>query len=396
MPSSEVSIEHPFLAQILHNEAHPTIKIRETSMERRKFIKAASGAAAVALTAPAMAADLPTINWRLASSFPKSLDTLFGGVEFFAKRVGELTGGKFTIRPFPAGELVPGLQVLDAVQNGTVEMGHTALYFYFGKDPAFTFETCGPFGLSSRQQMAWYHAGGGRELYQDFLKTYGISSSLPCGNTGCQMGGWFRKEIKGVEDLNGLKMRVGGFAGRILQKLGVVPQQIAAGDIYPALEKGTIDAAEFVGPYDDEKLGFDRVAPYYYTPGWWETGSHISVITGTKQWESLPAQYKAAVTAAAYEAHVHVQATYDVNNPQALARLLKRGVKLRAFPQTVMDASLKAAKEVMDAEATKNANFKKIYDSYRKFQAQQNQWYSVAESRMQNYLLNATSGGNKS
>ena len=365
-------------------------------MERRKFIKAASGAAAAALAAPAIAADnLPTLNWRLASSFPKSLDTLFGGVEFFAKRVGELTGGKFNIRTFPAGELVPGLQVLDAVQNGTVEMGHTALYFYFGKDAAFTFETCGPFGLTSRQQTAWYDAGGGRELYQDFLKSYGITS-LPCGNTGCQMGGWFRKEIKSVEDLNGLKMRVGGFAGRIMQKLGVVPQQIAAGDIYPALEKGTIDAAEFVGPYDDEKLGFDRVAPYYYTPGWWETGSHLSVIIGTKQWESLPPQYKAAMTAASYETHIHVQANYDVRNPQALARLLKRGVKLRAFPQAVMDASYKAAKEVMDAEAEKNANFKKIYEHYKKFQSQQNQWYSVAESRMQNYLINATSGGTKS
>jgi len=364
-------------------------------MERRKFIQAAGGAAAAAIAAPTMAADMPTLNWRLASSFPKSIDTLYGGVEFFAKRVGELTGGKFTIRTFPAGELVPGLQVLDAVQNGTVEMGHTALYFYFGKDPAFTFHTCGPFGLSSRQQMAWYDAGGGRELYQEFFKSYGIVD-FPAGNTGGQMGGWFRKEIKSVEDLSGLKMRVGGFAGRILQKLGVVPQQIAPGDIYPALEKGTIDAAEFVGPYDDEKLGFDRVAPYYYSPGWWETGSHLSIIIGTKLWEGLPPIYKAAITAASYEANVHVQANYDVRNPQALARLLKRGVKLRAFPQPVMDACLKAAKEVMDAEAEKNPAFKKIYDHYRRFQIQQNQWYSVVEARIQNYLINATQSSGKS
>ena len=360
-------------------------------MERRKFIQAAGGAAAAALAAPAIAADMPTLNWRLASSFPKSIDTLYGGVELFAKRVGELTGGKFTIRTFPAGELVPAMQVLDAVQNGTVEMGHTSMYFYFGKDPAFTFHTCGPFGLNSRQQTAWYDAGGGRDLYQELMKSYGITD-LPCGNTGVQMGGWFRKEIKSVDDLNGLKMRVGGFAGRILQKLGVVPQQIAPGDIYPALEKGTIDAAEFVGPYDDEKLGFDRVAPYYYSPGWWETGSQISVIISTKQWDSLPPMYKAAITAAAYEAHLHVQANYDVRNPQALARLLKRGVKLRAFPQPVMDACLKAARETMDAEAEKNPMFKKIYDHYRRFQTQQNQWYSVAEARMQNFLINATSG----
>jgi TRAP-type mannitol/chloroaromatic compound transport system substrate-binding protein len=209
------------------------------------------------------------------------------------------------------------------------------------------------------------------------------------------MGGWFRKEIKGLEDMAGLKMRVGGFGGRILQKLGVVPQQIPAGDIYPALEKGTIDAAEFVGPYDDEKLGFDRVAPYYYTPGWWETGSHLSLIIGNKQWSALPQLYRAALTAASYEAHVMVQAKYDVRNPQALARLIKRGVKLRPFPMDVMKASLKAAKEVMAEEASKNANFKKIYEHYTNFQDQQNKWYSVAEQRMQNFQIAALNASAK-
>ena len=366
-------------------------------MQRRKFIQAAGGAAAAAaaaLTTSADAAALPTLTWRCASSFHKSLDTLYGGLERFAKRVGEITEGKFTIRTFPAGELVPAFQVLDAVQSGTIEMGHTPTYIYFGKDPAFTFETCGPFGLNSRQQTAWYDAGGGRELTHELLKEYG-ATSLPMGNTGCQMGGWFRKEIKGVEDLAGLKMRVGGFAGRILQKLGVVPQQIPAGDIYPALEKGTIDAAEFVGPYDDEKLGFERVAPYYYTPGWWETGSHLSLLIGLKQWEALPAAYKAAVTAAAYESHVWVQAQYDVRNPQALARLMKRGIKLRAFPQSVMEACLKAATETMQGEASKNPKFKKIYEHYTRFQREQNQWYSVTEQRMLNFQISAMTAGDK-
>jgi TRAP-type mannitol/chloroaromatic compound transport system substrate-binding protein len=363
-------------------------------MERRKFIQAAGGAAAATIATAATAESLPTLNWRMASSFPKSLDTLFGGAEFFTKRVSELTQGKFTIRAFPAGEIVPAFQVLDAVQNGTIEIGHTPLYIYFGKDPTFTFDTCGPFGMSSRQQTAWYTAGGGREIFMEFLKTYGITT-LPCGNTGCQMGGWFRKEIKGLEDMAGLKMRVGGFGGRILQKLGVVPQQIPAGDIYPSLEKGTIDAAEFVGPYDDEKLGFDRVAPYYYTPGWWETGSHLSLIIGNKQWNALPQLYRAALTAASYEAHVMVQAKYDVRNPQALARLIKRGVKLRPFPMDVMKASLKAAKEVMAEEASKNANFKKIYEHYTNFQDQQNKWYSVAEQRMQNFQIAALNASTK-
>lgn len=358
-------------------------------MQRRKFIQAASGAAALAaLSTSASAAALPKLNWRLASSYPKSLDTLYGGLERFAKRVAELTDGNFIIRTFPAGELVPAFQVLDAVQNGTIEMGHSALYIYFGKDSAFTFDTCAPFGLNSRQQTAWHTVGGGRELYQEFLKAYGLTT-LPIGNTGCQMGGWFRKEIKSVQDLSGLKMRVGGFAGKILQRLGVVPQQIPAGDIYPALEKGTIDAAEFVGPYDDEKLGFERVAPYYYTPGWYETGSQISLLIGTKLWDGLPTAYRAAITAAAYESHVTVQAEYDVRNPQALARLLKRGTKLRAFPQEVMDACAKATTELMQEESKNNPQFKKIYDHYKRFQHEQNQWYSVSEARMQNYQINA-------
>ncbi len=358
-------------------------------MQRRKFIQAATGAAAAAvLTAPAQAAALPNLTWRVASSFPKSLDTLYGGLEQFAKRVAEITDGKFIIRTFPAGELVPAFQVLDAVQNGTIEMGHSATYLYFGKDTALTFETCAPFGLNSRQQTAWYDAGGGSELCKELLKDYGVTS-LPAGNTGCQMGGWFRKEIKSVEDLVGLKMRVGGFAGRIMQKLGVVPQQIPAGDIYPSLEKGTIDAAEFVGPYDDEKLGFERVAPYYYSPGWWETGSQVSLLIGLKHWDSLPNAYRAALTAAAYETHVSVQSKYDVRNPQALARLLKRGTKLRAFPQSVMDACAKATAEIMQEESAKNPQFKKLFTHYQRFQNEQNQWYSVAEARMQNFQINA-------
>ncbi len=361
-------------------------------MQRRDFIAGATGAAA-AFSASAFAGDnLPTVTWRMPSTYPKSLDVLYGGAELITQRVAELTQGKFTIRTFPAGEIVPALQVLDAVQSGTVEMGHTALYFYFGKDTTFSFETGIPFGMNTRQQTAWYTAGGGRELMADFLKQYGVVS-FTCGNTGTQMGGWFRKELKGLEDLAGLKMRVGGMAGRILQKLGVVPQQIPPGDIYPALEKGTIDAAEFVGPHDDERLGFERVAPFYYTPGWWETGSQLSLIVGRKPWESLPKQYQAALSAACYEAHVMVQAKYDVNNPLALARLMKRNVKLRAFPKTVMDACLKAADEVMAEESAKNPNFKKLFAHYRRFQNQQNQWSSVAEARMLNFQINAVQSG---
>ena len=357
-------------------------------MQRRSFIqKAAVGAAAGTIAAPALAQNAqPEINWRLASSFPKSLDTIFGAAEVFSKRVASLTNGKFNIRIFAGNEIVPALQVLDAVQAGTVEMGHSASYYYFGKDPTFAFDCAVPFGLTSRQQTAWFDQGGGRELTREFFKDYGIINFLG-GNTGTQMGGWFRKEIKSVKDLNGVKMRIGGFAGRVMQRLGVVPQQIAGGDIYPALEKGTIDAAEWIGPYDDEKLGFNTVAPYYYSPGWWEAGPQLSFYVGIKEWEKLPKQYQAALEAATYEAHTTMQAQYDARNPAALARLLKNGVKLRSFSKDIMDACYQAANDVMEEEAAKNAKFKKIYNQWKRFRQDQNQWASVAEAPMQNYLI---------
>ena len=356
-------------------------------MERRSFLKrAAAGASAGVIAAPALAQAQPTINWRLASSFPKSLDTIYGAAETFTKRVSTLTNGKFNIRVFAGGEIVPALQVLDAVQAGTVEMGHSAAYYYFGKDPTFAFDCAVPFGLNSRQQTAWFDQGGGRDLLRSFYKDYGIVNFLG-GNTGTQMGGWFRKEIKTVKDLDGLKMRISAFAGKVMQRLGLVPQQIAGGDIYPSLEKGTIDAAEWVGPYDDEKLGFYKVAPYYYSPGWWEAGPQLSFYVGIKEWEKLPKEYQAAVEAASYEAHVAMQAEYDARNPAALARLLKNGVKMRFFSKEIMDACYKAAQATMEEEAAKNAKFKKIYDPWKRFLHDQNQWFSVAEAPMQNYMI---------
>src|SRR3979490_436515 len=272
-------------------------------MQRRKFLRSAGiGAAATAaprppttaaLAAPAIAQSSPELKWRLASSFPKSLDTIFGASEIFAKYVADATDNKFQIRLFAAGEIVPGLQVADAVQNGTGEMAHTASYYYVGKDPVFALDCAIPCGLNARQQDAWMNWGGGREAMADFFKDYSIHA-MPCGNTGGQMGGWFRKEIKTVDDLKGLKMRTSGFAGEVLSKLGVVPQQIAGGDIYPALEKGAIDAAEWVGPCDDLKLGFNKVAQYYYYPGWWEAGPQLSLYVGLKAYEALPAVYKEA------------------------------------------------------------------------------------------------------
>ena len=356
-------------------------------MKRRSFLSgAAAGAAAGIISAPAVVQANTTINWRLASSFPKSLDTIYGAAEVMAKRVSALTDGKFNIRVFPGGELVPALQVMDAVQAATVEMGHSASYYYFGKDATFAFDTAVPFGLTARQQTAWIDQGGGRQLLRDFFAEYGIVNFMG-GNTGCQMGGWFRREVKTPQDLHGLKMRVGGFAGRVMQKLGVVPQQIAGGDIYPALEKGTIDAAEWIGPYDDEKLGFNKVAPFYYTPGWWEPSTQLSFYVNKKEWDKLPKEYQAALEVATYEAHIAMQAMYDARNPTALARLMKNGVKLRNFSKPILDACYEAAQEVIEEEASKNAKFKKVLEPWRRFHQDQNTWYSVAESPVQSYLI---------
>jgi TRAP-type mannitol/chloroaromatic compound transport system substrate-binding protein len=364
-------------------------------VKRRAFLKASgpgviAAAATTTLAAPAIAQGMPEIKWRLASSFPKSLDTLWGAAEHFTKRIAALTDNKFQIRPFAAGEIVPGLQVLDAVQNSTVEIGQTASYYYVGKDPTFAFDTDMPFGLNTRQNNAWKAHGGGRELMNEFYKTYGVTTFFG-GSTGTQMGGWFRKEIKTVDDLKGLKFRIGGFAGQVMSKLGVVPQQIAGGDIYPALEKGTIDAAEWVGPYDDQKLGFNKVAPFYYYPGWWEGSGSGCLMVNLKSWETLPPAYKAAIETASAELASWMVAKYDAANPAALRQLVASGTQLRAFPRPVMEACMKAAYDLYDETAAKNPAFKKIYDPWKKFRDEQYLWFRVAEQTLDNFNFTAKS-----
>ncbi len=356
-------------------------------MKRREFLKVgAAGMAASALAAPAVAQSMPEVKWRLTASWPKSLDTLYGACETFAKHVAEATDNRFQVQPFAAGEIVPALQVLDAVQNGTVEIGHSAMYYYIGKDPTWALFCAVPFGLNGRQQNAWFYDGDGTKLMDEFGKKYNVYP-LVGGNTGAQMGGWFRKEIKSVDDLKGLKFRIGGWAGKTLQKLGVVPQQIAGGDIYPALEKGTIDAAEWVGPYDDEKLGFYKVAPYYYYPGWWEGGTALHFLINQAKWNELPKNYQAIVIAAAGFANVEVTARYDARNPAALKRLIAAGTQLRAFPQPVMEACLKASNEVNAETAAANADYKKVLDSMQAFRNDEVLWWQVAEYTYDSFMI---------
>jgi TRAP-type mannitol/chloroaromatic compound transport system substrate-binding protein len=356
-------------------------------MKRRQFLQAAGlAAAATAVAKPAIAQSMPELKWRLTSSFPKSLDTIYGAAEVFAKAVAEASDNKFQIQVFAAGEIVPGLAAADAVQTGTVEMCATASYYYFGKDPTFAFGTAVPFGLNARMQNAWQYFGGGMELMNDFYRKFNIIA-FPAGNTGAQMGGWFRKEVKEVADLRNLKFRIGGFAGTVLAKLGVVPQQIAGGDIYPALEKGTIDAAEWVGPYDDEKLGFQKIAPYYYYPGWWEGGAMLHNFINIDKWNSLTPAYKSLVRTASSLANEWMLARYDAGNPAALKKLLAGGTQLRAFPTPVMEACLKAALEVYAEVSAKNADFKKVWEAMLAFRNDQYLWWRVAEYSYDDFLI---------
>ncbi len=356
-------------------------------MKRREFLKAAGvGVATSTIAAPAIAQSMPELRWRLTASWPKSLDTLYGGCEYFARRIAEITDNRFQIQVFAAGEIVPGLQVLDAVQNGTVEMGNTALYYYWGKDPAFTFGTALPFGLNARQMNSWLRFGGGADLLNELLKNFNCTG-VAAANTGAQMGGWFRKEIKSVEDLKGLKMRIGGFAGTIVSKLGLVPQQLAAGDIYPALEKGTLDACEWVGPYDDEKLGFYKVAKYYYYPGWWEGCGQAHNIINLTKWNELPKSYQSAILTASGDAWEWVIGKYDYANPAALKRLLSQGVQLRAFPQDVMEACYKAALDIYADLSQTNLHFKKLYDSLVAFRGDSLLWLQVAELSFDSFMI---------
>ncbi|PWR22953.1 TRAP transporter substrate-binding protein [Zavarzinia aquatilis] len=357
-------------------------------MKRREFLTGAAAAtvAAGAVAGSARAEGNPEVKWRLTSGFPKSLDTIYGAAEVFSKYVSDATEGKFQIQVFAAGEIVGTFQAADAVKQGTVEMSHTAGYYYVGMDPCFAAGAAVPFCLNSRQQNAWLYHGGGSELYNAFLAKHKIYS-LPGGNTGTQMGGWFRKEIKTLEDLKGLKMRIAGLAGQTMAKLGVVPQQVPGGEIYPSLERGTIDAAEWVGPYDDEKLGFYKVAPFYYYPGWWEGGLSLHFFINTDKWAELPPHYQAIVTAAAAAANVDMLAKYDAKNPKAIQSLVAAGTQLRPFSTEIMQACYAAAHELYAEISATNADFKTLIDSIIAFRDQEYLWFQVAEYSYDNFMI---------
>jgi TRAP-type mannitol/chloroaromatic compound transport system substrate-binding protein len=363
-------------------------------MDRRSFIKKAglaAGGATVALAAPAIAQTSPEIKWRLTSGFPKTV-LFFNPADTLAKAVAEMTDNKFQIQTFQNGEIIAQANIVDAIQQGTVEMAHTCSYYYFGKDPAFAFGTCVPYGLNPRQENAWFYYGGGQEPLNAFYAKYNIIS-VPGGNSGCQMGGWWRKPLNTVADLQGVKFRVGGFGGAVLAKLGVVPQNIAAGDIYTSLEKGTIDAAEWIGPYDDEKLGLNKIAQNYYYPGWWEGATCPHFFINTAAWAKLPKNYQAIIESAAGIANVKLQAQYDQENPAALRRLVQAGAKLTPFPQDIMNASFKAATDVCNEYSATNAEFKKFWDAVKPRRNDGFLWEQLSDGAYDQFMMTQQRAG---
>lgn len=371
-------------------------------MNRREFLglmgKGAAGAAALSLAACAspaaeelqgeIAADsaLPDIEWQMATSWPVSLDTIFGGAQTTADRVAALTGGKFRITPRAAGELAPGLEVLNVVTEGAVPIGHTASYYYVGQSPVTAFGTSLPFGLTAREQDAWLYEGGGLDLLQQFYADRFGVIQWPAGNTGAQMGGWWNREIETAADLAGLKVRIPGLGGQVMTRLGATVQAIPGGEIFQALQTGAVDAAEWVGPYDDEKLGLQDAAQFYYIPGWWEPGPTLEVQINLAEWNNLPELYQEALKTASHEANTIMLARYDARNGDALQRLIAGGTQIRTFSEEILVAAEAAAISYYDELAQADTDFAGIYDQWKGFKATIQQWMAQNEFAFNDYI----------
>ena len=355
---------------------------------RRDFLSGLTLGAAGALAAPALADPAPDVEWRITSSFNPGLDLIAAGQQVLAKTLSDLTEGHFRLKIAPPGEIAPASEALQAVSDGKAEGAHTALAYAWSQDPAFIFATATPFGMNARQHSAWLAEGGGGALIDDLLADR-KSLAIPAGNTGGQMAGWFRKEIKTPADFQGLKMRVGGFAGKIFQNLGAEPVSMPRDAVYNALQSGALDMMEWVGPYDDEKFGqpLAKVAPNYYYPGFWKGGMQLHLVVARDKYEALSKPYQAALRAACASADAAMLAKYDAANPAAVKRLVVGGASLRLFPQEVLEACFKTANDLYDQLGADNPRFKKLADSYLSFRSDQYLWWQVAEYSFDNFMI---------
>ncbi len=338
--------------------------------------------------APAQGSSLPAIEWRMGTSWPVALDTIYGGATVLAERVAQLTGGMFKITPSPAGELFPGLEVVQNVSQGTVEAGHTALYYYIGLEPAWAFGTALPFGLNAQQNNAWFYHGGGNDAVNKVADGFGLTA-FPAGNTGVQMGGWFRKELNTLSDLQGLKMRIPGLGGRVMERLGIVPQTLPGGEIFQALQTGAIDAAEWVGPYDDQKLGLPDAAQFYYAPGWWEPGPALHAVVNNDEWAKLPVEYQNVFRVSSYESNLNMLSKYDALNRDALDSILAGGkITLKAYPNEIMAAAQKAAFEIYAENSASSPIFAEIFTPWKAFRDKIYKWNQTNEFNFVNFVYN--------
>lgn len=369
------------------------------TIRRRDFLKrTGTGAAGVAALgacgdsqtggAPQQGGiDGPRVNWRMQTSFSPNLDLLHGSGERIGHRVEELTGGKFTIRVYGAGEIVPGLQVMDAVMQGTLQCGLTSGYYYIGKHPALAFDTAIPFGMTTRQTLSWLHYGGGLEMINQIYSEFGVIS-IPASTTGGQMGGWFRDPVNSLEELAGMRMRIPGIGGEIMSRLGVTVQTLAGPEIYPALERGAIDATEWIGPHDDESMGLYQVASYYYYPGWWEPGVTLGLLINIEEFNALPQAYQQVLHTVCGETFCERLAAYDWANPPALQRLIQdHGVIITPYSEDVMEAAWRESHNYLDELSASNAEFGQIYDSYRTFRNAQWSFVNSNELTYQQWVI---------
>ena len=359
-------------------------------MKRRTFLTVGTmSIASSGLSKPAIAQSAPEMTWRLASAFPKNATTIIGAAQEMARYVAAITGGRFRISIVPAGGADAPGNPFDAVTQGQFQCAQAPLYALAGKEPTFAIGTGIPFGLNARHQYAWWLNGGGQQIIAKELEKLNLVP-LVVGNSGTQMGGWFRKEIQSVDDLKGLKFRIGGMGGDILEKLGVVKMATPLPEVRKALENGILDAVEFVGPLDDEKLGVYTVAKNYYCPGWWEGGAMLHLLVNRNAWNDLPANYQAALEAAGEVAHNWMLAQYDWNNPAALKRLVAQGVAVRSFPKPVIDACWNAAQEYYAALSASNPLFKTTFESYTAYRTEAFSYWRVAEQAYDTMLLDLT------
>jgi TRAP-type mannitol/chloroaromatic compound transport system substrate-binding protein len=361
------------------------IKIKRREFLKKTAMTATTTAALLSLRAPAVHAK-KVYTWRMVTTWPPGFPVLGEGAELFAKWVEELSGGRLRITVYGGGALVPALEAFDAVSQGVVEMGHGAAYYWAGKSPATQFFTSIPFGMNAQQMNAWLYSGGGLKLWEELYSGFNLIP-LPGGNTGVQMGGWFNREINSIKDIRGLKMRIPGLGGKVIAKAGGAAILSAGGEIYTNLERGVIDATEWVGPYHDYLMGFYKAAKYYYYPGWHEPGSVLEIFINKNAFDKLPVDIQQILRTAAAKTNIWMLSEFESKNNTYLQKLLKeKHVKLKRFPDDVLKSFKKYSKEVIEEVTAKDPMSRKVFASFHSFQKDVSRWAEISEEAFYSYM----------